>query len=92
MKVTRGSIVECYGPWSNGHMAQAGIVTHVYGEGDESGVPVNLHLFVDLGETLIVSEVPFYASRQHALAALAVKAPMTDGGTIACYFPERADD
>ena len=70
MKVRRGDIVNTWGPHANGHMEQVGIVTNVYGEGDEAGVPVNIHVFVDLYGDMLMAEVPFYPSRQHAIAAL----------------------
>jgi hypothetical protein len=84
MKVRRGDIVETWGPHSNGHMEQSGYVTHVYGEGDEAGVLVNLLVMVDLGGPLIADEVACYPTRQHAFAAL-VGAAMSNGGAQVCW-------
>jgi hypothetical protein len=82
--VRRGDIVETWGPHSNGHMEQAGVVTNVYGQGDEPGVLVNLFVFVDLGEPMIAAEVPCYPTRNHAIAALA-GATMSNGGAQVCW-------
>lgn len=91
MKVTRGRIVHTWGPWSNGHMEQTGIVTHVYGEGDEAGVPVNLHLFIDMGGAVIVHQVPFYPTRAQAIAAMGVLSDGGNGSAQACWFPSREE-
>jgi len=88
--VSRGRTVVTLGPWTNGHDEQVAIVTHVYGCG-LPGDLVNLHVFVDLAETLIASEVPWYPTRadaEQALAANAEKANIT-GGAVCCYFPDR---
>lgn len=89
MKVTRGRTVEAYGPWSNGHMEQAAVVTHVYGEGDEPGVLVNLYVMVDADAPMVCVEIPFYPSRQHALAAMATGEAKHNGGAVVAYWPER---
>jgi hypothetical protein len=65
-------------------MEQAAFVTHVYGEGDEAAVPVNLVIMLDLGNPMIAGEVPFYPSRQHAMAALA-RAGISNGGAQVCW-------
>lgn len=88
--ISRGRIVTTLGPWTNGHDEQCAIVTHVYGTG-LPGDLVNLHVFVDLGDTIIAAEVPWYPSRaaaEQALAANAEKANIT-GGAVVCYFPDR---
>lgn len=84
MKVRRGDTVETWGPHSNGHMEQVAIVTHVYGQGDEAGVPVNLMLMQDLGTPMVAAEVPCYPSRQHAIAALGAQA-MSNGSAQVCW-------
>jgi hypothetical protein len=84
-RVRRGDTVTTYGPWSNGHMEQVAIVTHVYGYGDEDSVLVNLHVFVDLGQPLITHEVPFHRSRMHALAAMAAHEAIANAGAVTCW-------
>lgn len=91
-RVTQGRIVRTQGPWSNGHGEQAAMVTHVYGDGSVSPTLVNLHVFVDLGQPMIANEVPWYESRNHAIAALAADLTKQNGGANACWFPERDDE
>jgi hypothetical protein len=91
-QITRGRIVTTLGPWSNGHEEQCAIVTHVYGSGFP-GDKVNLFIFVDLSQPLIVEDIPWYPSRreaEQALAANAEKANLT-GGAVCCYFPARTE-
>lgn len=96
MKVRRGSLVETWGPHSNGHMEQVALVTHVYGEGDEAGVPVNLYVYVDLGGGMIATEVPYFPTRQRAMAALAMATLMSpgssNGGAQVCWPRETHDE
>jgi hypothetical protein len=92
MKVRRGDIVNTWGPHSNGHMEQVALVTNVYGEGDEAGVPVNLHVFVDLGGYMLAGEVPFYQSRQHAIAALYGDTGPSSGGAVVAWPLEQKDE
>lgn len=84
MRVRRGDIVETWGPHANGHMEQVAHVTHVYGEGDERGVPVNLLVLIDLVGPMVASEVPCYPTRQHAMAAL-VAHSLSNGGAQVCW-------
>ena len=87
MKVRRGSIVIAHGPWSNGHDEQAAIVTHVWGL-ERPGALVNLHVFTDLSDPLIVSEVPWYPSRESAMRALGDS--HFDGGPRVCWTESEA--
>jgi hypothetical protein len=84
--VKRGDMVEVLGPWSNGHTEQIAIVTHVYGTG-LPGDRVNLHVFVDEGDTLIASRVSFYPTRKEAEQATQALPEFTDivGAPSACY-------
>jgi hypothetical protein len=67
--IKRGMTVLTEGPWSAGHTQQCAIVTHVYGEGDETGVLVNLYVFIDQSNPMIFTEIPFYRTRLEGLAA-----------------------
>jgi hypothetical protein len=87
-RVSRGRIVHTDGPWSNGHEEQCALVTHVYGDGYVPGTPVNLHVFIDMDQSIPVGHVPWYPTREAAMAALA-------GGELpahsprVCWFPAR---
>lgn len=90
-QITRGRSVIALGPWSNGHEEQAAVITNVYG----SGLPgdlVNLFVFVDLGQPLVLEGVPWYPSRAVAEQALAANTETANiiGGAVCCYFPDRS--
>jgi hypothetical protein len=89
MKVSRGRIVHTLGPWSNGHSEQAAIVTHVHGDGEMAGELVNLTIFVDEGMPLIQGGVPWFPTREVALATLQATQNSLVPGARACWFPER---
>lgn len=84
--VRRGGVVITQGPWSHGHDEQCAIVTHVWGDGAVPGILVNLHVFVDEGESLICSGVPWYPTRAQALAAVYPLAGQVMGGPVVCWL------
>lgn len=86
--VSRGRMVHTNGPWSNGHEEQCAIVTNVLGEGVASGSIVNLHVFIDADQPMIATGVPWYPTREEALASLLPdRNPV--GGPEVCWFPDR---
>lgn len=81
--VRQGQTVQVWGPWSNGHDEQAAMVTQVHGIGHL----VNLFIFVDAGEPMIATEVPFYPTRALAMDAMMKNGtPMNLGGPQVAYF------
>lgn len=86
--VSRGRMVHTNGPWSNGHEEQCAIVTNVLGEGVAPGSIVNLHVFIDADQSMIATGVPWYPTREEALASLLPdRNPV--GGPEVCWFPDR---
>lgn len=91
VRITRGRMVHTFGPWSNGHHEQCAIVTHVHGQGIAPGTLVNLHVFVDEGASLIVSEVPWYETRAEAERVMQANAESVAqmGGAVICFYPDK---
>jgi hypothetical protein len=82
--IARGDVVLTEGPWSAGHSEQCALVTHVYGQGDEPGVLVNLYVFIDQGMPMVFTEVPFFPSRDDGIAAQSAHGTATVGAKF-CY-------
>lgn len=88
-RVSMGRIVRTNGPWSNGHVEQCALVTHVYGDGLAPGTPVNLHVFIDMDQSIPVTEVPWYPTREAAMQSIAAHENVSSHCPDVCWFPER---
>lgn len=88
-RVSLGRIVRTNGPWSNGHVEQCALVTHVYGDGLAPGTPVNLHVFIDMDQSIPVTEVPWYPTREAAMQSIAAHENVSSHLPDVCWFPER---
>lgn len=87
-RVSHGRIVHTNGPWSNGHQEQCAIVTNVMGDGVAPGSFVNLHVFIDADQSITVTHVPWFPTREAALASLLPdRNPV--GGPEVCWFPDQ---